>query len=323
MAGSVPPFGCPGHDIVAIGASAGGVEALSRLVNDLPAELPAALFVVLHVASGAPSNLPAILNRARRLPAAHAADNEGIRTGRIYVAPPDRHLVLADGHVRITMSPRENGHRPAVDPLFRSAARIYGQRVIGVVLSGYLDDGTMGLRLVKERGGIAVVQDPHDATAPDMPRNALEHVVVDHCVALDELGPLLVRLVDEAAVTPSPAGDEGEPAGKPSGFTCPECHGSLAEVEAGDFVHFRCRIGHAYSPESLLAQQADALDRAQWAALRSLDENAALLRRLGLRAERRGDERLSGRFVHRAEDIESHAAVLRQRLLDDGGSGPS
>src|SRR5215212_968855 len=182
------------RDIIVVGASAGGVEALTRLVKALPADLPASLFVVLHLPPDAHSALPTILNRRGQLWAVHPRDGETIEPGRIYVAPPDRHLVLHQGVARVVRGPRENGHRPAVDPLFRSAAAAYGPRVIGIVLSGTLDDGTAGLLAIKARGGVAVVQDPADALSPGMPENALENVPVDYQLAVDKMGLLLDRL---------------------------------------------------------------------------------------------------------------------------------
>ena len=200
----------PGHDIIVVGASAGGVEALGELVSLLPADLPAAVFIVLHIPAYGTSVLPGILSRRGPLPAVHPADGEAIRQGRIYVAPPDHHLLLEkDGTVRLTRGPHENGHRPAVDTLFRSAARAYGPRVIGVVLTGTLDDGTAGLQVVKRRGGLAVVQDPEEALFASMPRAAIEAVAVDHVAALAEIGSTLARLAhlpapaeSEAPVTP-------------------------------------------------------------------------------------------------------------------------
>jgi two-component system, chemotaxis family, protein-glutamate methylesterase/glutaminase len=189
----------PGHDIVVVGASAGGVEALVDLARSVPPDLPAAMFVVLHVPSTGSSALPEILSRQGSLPAAHVKDGEPIELGRIYVAPPDHHLLLRTGHVHLARGPRENGHRPAVDPLFRSAAGEYATRVIGVVLSGALDDGTAGLVAVKGRGGLAVVQEPADALYPAMPGSAIEHVRVDHVLPAAAMGPLLARLTLEPA----------------------------------------------------------------------------------------------------------------------------
>ena len=186
-----------GHDIIVIGASSGGIESLTELVSGLPQDLPASVFVVVHVPARAVSLLPQILSRAGAIAAAHAKDNEPLRHGRIYVAPPDFHLLLRDGSVRLVRGPRENNHRPAIDPLFRTAARSYGPRVIGVVLSGALDDGTAGLSAVKKSGGVAIVQDPKDALFPDMPRYAMQAISVDHCVPKGDIARLLARLVAE------------------------------------------------------------------------------------------------------------------------------
>src|SRR5262245_27288904 len=180
----------PGHDIIVVGASAGGVEALTQLVRALPADLPASVFVVLHVPAQSPSVLPTILSRVSPLPAVHPEDGEAIQPGRIYVAPPDRHLLVKRGHVRLARGPRENSNRPAVDPLFRTAGRAYGRRVVGVVLSGVLDDGTAGLAAVKMRGGVAVVQGPDEALYPGMPRNAAENVAVDYCLPVGQIAAL-------------------------------------------------------------------------------------------------------------------------------------
>jgi two-component system, chemotaxis family, protein-glutamate methylesterase/glutaminase len=199
-----PGRGVTGHDIIVIGASAGGVEALQKIVSRLPPQFDAAVFVVLHVTAEATSALPAILNRAGPLPAHHAINKERISYGRIYVAQPDFHLVLRDGQVRVVHGPRENRSRPSVDPLFRSAAIIYGSRVVGVVLSGALDDGTAGLLAIKAQGGLAIVQDPDDALVAGMPRSALEYVQVDYTVPVAEIGPLLVRLAHEPAATSGP-----------------------------------------------------------------------------------------------------------------------
>jgi two-component system, chemotaxis family, protein-glutamate methylesterase/glutaminase len=271
----------PDHDIVVVGASAGGVEALVELARSLPPDLPAAVFVVLHVPSTGTSALPDILGRHGRLPAAHAKDGEPIEPGRIYVAPPDHHLLLRTGHVHLARGPRENGHRPAVDSLFRSAAREYAARVIGVVLSGALDDGTAGLAAVRARGGPTVVQEPADALFAGMPGSAIEQVGVDHVLPAAAMGPLLARLTLEpaAAAAPQPAPDgmkvevavegfsleamEGGHPGTPSGFSCPDCNGVLWEIQDGQLQRFRCRVGHAWSPESLLTQQSEAQQAAR------------------------------------------------------------
>ncbi len=324
----------PNRDIVVIGASAGGVEALSALVAELPAALPAAVFVVLHLSRGR-SVLPEILTRAGRLPAVHPADGDPIAPGRIYVARPDHHLTIERGVIRIVHGPTENGYRPAIDPMFRSAARVYGQRVIGVILTGALDDGTAGLAAVKEAGGLALVQDPDEAFASSMPRSARAFVRVDHVLPVRQIGAMLVRLVAEE-LQPASAKDEptgphveaietdlgppsiaveaGDRPGKVSVFTCPECHGTLWESEERGIVRFRCRVGHVYSPESMLEAQTDSVDRALWVALRSLEERAALTHRLSERARSRNHQWVAKAFQERATAADEHAAVIRDLL---------
>ena len=247
----------PGHDRIVVGASAGGVEALVQLVSCLPADLPAAIFVVLHVPPHGGSILPQILSRSGPLPAIHPQDGQAIQPGHIYVAPPDMHLLIKRGYVHLARGPRENGHRPAADPLFRTAARAYGLRVVGVVLSGALDDGAAGLAAVKMRGGMAMVQDPKDAYCGDMPRNAMNSVGVDYCLPVAEMPAVLTRLANEPAVLErvQPVSEEmGKEAdiaeldlttlhdsdrpGSPSGFACPDCGGSLWEVREGELIRF-------------------------------------------------------------------------------------
>ncbi|HLV78628.1 MAG TPA: chemotaxis protein CheB [Chthonomonadaceae bacterium] len=322
-----------GHDIIVIGASAGGVEALARLAQDLPSDMPAALFVVHHFPVDATSVLPNILNRAGPLRALHPKDREPIEPGHIYVAPPNRHTLLLRGSIHLVQGPRENGHRPAIDPIFRSAARVYGRRVIGVILTGTLDDGTAGLQFVKARGGLAVVQDPENALYSGMPLSAIEHVEVDYVVPLEEMGALLARLAAEPAATEADAmGDEDAMTdmatphtiiehmpGKASFFTCPECHGALWELQEGDVLRFRCHVGHAFSSESLISKQTEALEAALWSALRALEESAALSRRMGRRAHERNHKRTAARFDAQARDAEAHASVLRKVLMQTKG----
>jgi two-component system, chemotaxis family, protein-glutamate methylesterase/glutaminase len=323
----------PDHGIVVVGASAGGVEALVELAASLPGDLSAAVFVVLHLPATGTSALPEILRRHGPLPAAHVRDSEPIQPGRIYVAPPDHHVLVRTGHVHLSRGPRENGHRPAIDPLFRSAAREYAARVIGVVLSGALDDGTAGLLAIKSRGGIAVVQNPEDALYPGMPGNALEHAQVDHVLAAASMGKLLTRLLANLAeppADPAPTGMrvevemegfsmeafEGHHPGRPSGFSCPDCHGVLWQIKDGGLERYRCRVGHAWSPESLLTQQSEALEAALWVALRSLEERAALARRLAEPARRRGHAITATRFEEQAAEAQQAARLVRNLLVD-------
>ncbi len=321
----------PGRDIIVIGASAGGVQALCTVAEELPPNLPAAVFVVLHVAPDGYSALPSILSRSGRLPASHPADGEVIRPGRIYVAPPDRHLAICNGNVRLSRNASENGHRPAVDVLFRTAARWYGSRVAGVVLTGNLDDGTVGLAAIKKCGGVAIVQDPKDADYPGMPASAIHNVEVDHVVPVAKVGGLLDRLLyeprpagravcDEVEEEPDAMGISNDPqstGSEPSNLTCPECGGTLFEKRGERPLHFRCRTGHAYSPESLLSKQFHTLDGSLWAALRALEENASLSRRLEQRSREHGNLYSSARYEKRAREAEKHAEALRKILIED------
>ena len=324
----------PGHDIIVVGASAGGVEALMAVVRKLPPDLPAAVFVVLHIPADSPSLLPDILSRSGPLVASHPQDNEKIEHGRIYVAPPDHHLLIERGHVRVVRGPKENRHRPAVDPLFRSAARAYGPRVVGVVLTGALDDGTAGLLAVKRRGGLAAVQDPRTALYPSMPRSALEHVEVDYSMPLSDIGDLLKRLAheqaDEEGAYPVSEDMEMETklaamdmhalnsdkhAGTPSAFSCPECGGVLWELHDGELLRFRCRVGHAFSIDSILAAQSEQIEEALWAALKTLEESASLSRRLIKKSHQNGQAWLARNLEEKLEESEHHARTIKQLLL--------
>jgi two-component system chemotaxis response regulator CheB len=330
----------PTRDIIVLGASAGGVEALSNVVAGLPPDLPAAVFVVLHIAPNSPSVLPRILGRAGKLPAEHANDGEPIRHGRVYVAPPGQHLLIRDGQVRLTRGPKENGYRPALDTLFRSAAVAAGPRVTGVVLSGALDDGTAGLRAIKGRGGLAIVQNPNEALFSGMPLSAVENVHVDHVLYLKDIPPMLNRLSREPAPDPGPAvpdqmkmeseiaflSEEAmqayERPGVPSTFSCPECHGTLFELIDGKLVRYRCRVGHAYSAETLLADQSSALEAALWSAMVALKEKAVLTHRMMKHMRARGHDTAAARFEEQAKDADQRAKVL-QDLLERNRETPA
>jgi two-component system chemotaxis response regulator CheB len=324
------------RDLIVIGASMGGVEALTRLVAQLPADLAAAVCIVLHVSATTKSVLPAILSRSGPLPARHPDDHEALRPGHIYVAPNDRHLLVEEGVVRVVKGPRENGHRPAVDPLFRSAARTYGPRVVGVVLTGALDCGTAGLIAVKRQGGLAIVQEPADAYCPDMPRSALEYVQVDHCVPLAEMGALLAGVVStplaRKASAPQPRAMEEEvkmmtgdralqapPKGEPSHYSCPDCGGVLFEMDEEGLLRYRCRTGHGFTGAALAVGQQRMLDDALWAAVRALEENAALARRLAANARQRNHGLTAVRYDERAQAAEQQALLVREAALN----GPS
>jgi two-component system chemotaxis response regulator CheB len=319
----------PKRNIVVVGASAGGIAALRRLIEQFPAGLPASIFVVVHVPAEHRSMLPSLLERAGRLPAAHPSDGDGIECGRIYVAPPDRHMVIEHGRVRLARGARENHHRPAIDALFRSAAQAFGPQVIGVVLSGSLDDGTAGLIAIKRHGGVAVVQDPDDADYPEMVRSALANDHVDHSLPVADMGALIERLIDAEVPempreldpldkTPGERPDADKP---PSAFSCPDCGGVLFEDSEGSLEQFRCRVGHVFSPESLLAGQHERVEESLWTALRSLEEHIALYQRLCARAEERKHYVIAGRYREREREMSDAAAVLR-RMLQTGGGAP-
>ena len=327
-----------GHDIIVVGASAGGVEALITLVGGLPAGLPAALFVVLHMPPQGPSALPSILSRSGPLPAEHAQHGKAIEPGHIYVAPPDHHLLVENGTMDVGCGAKENMYRPAVDPLFRSAARVYGSRVIGVLLSGMLDDGTSGLKAIKERGGIAVVQDPNDALHFGMPLSAIQNVEVDFVGPVGDMPLLLERLVKEpaeqgvVAVTDHldddpieieveiaknelTSGDLLDKIATPSRYACPDCHGVLWQIKDGDLMRFRCRVGHAYTAESMLTMHSESVESALYAALRALEESAALSRQLARNALQRGLKSMLSRLEGKAAEAERQADVLRGLLV--------
>jgi two-component system, chemotaxis family, protein-glutamate methylesterase/glutaminase len=321
------------RDLVVIGASAGGIEAVSQILAGLPERFPATLLVVIHIPSSSPGTLPLIFGRRTQLAVAHPVNRQRIETGAVYIAPPDRHLMVQDGHVRLVRGPRENRHRPAIDPLFRSAAVSHGERVIGVILTGALDDGSAGLRAIKERGGIAIVQDPEEAPYSSMPRSAMSATRVDHSLRLEALVDKLLELAGtEVEVTDRaedalerevrmvlmedrPEDGERQP-GMPSVFSCPDCKGVLWTVEEGDLQRYRCRVGHAFSPEAMIEAQSEVLEEALWSALKTLEETASLSRRLAEREERLGHQWLVTRFEERESEALRRAEAIRSILQD-------
>jgi len=319
--------------VIVIGASAGGVDALSAVVAGLPPRLRAAVLVVLHLSPHGKSVLPHILSTRGPLPAGHAVDGELLEAGRVYVAPPDQHLVMEPGRVRVTGEPRENGVRPSVDTLFRSAAHAYGPAVIAVVLSGMLDDGTAGLIAVKQHGGVTIVQDPADAVFPSMPTSAVRFADPDHVTPLEKVAPLVAGLVEEwwlerNAHAQRTADEHDQPDdassraqhGDPSEFTCPECGGTLWIQEEGELLRFRCRVGHAYSTESLLADQRKALEAALWGAVVALEERADLASRIRQRMAEGGRTHGAGRYEREAADARRRARIVREAIAHLGSA---
>lgn len=312
----------PPVEVVVVGASAGGVEALRTLIGALPPRFPAAVLVVLHVAQAGTSVLADILRRAAVLPVENARDGEPLLRGHVYVAPPGRHLLVDGGNAQLTQGPRENGHRPAIDPLFRSAGEAFGPRAAGVILSGMLDDGTAGLYELKAAGGLAIVQDPDTAMYAGMPRSAAEHVSVDALLPLPEIAPALVRVAGEPhrdqggdPVPDEPSSIPTRPAnGQSTRFTCPDCGGVLFEHEEGTVERFQCSVGHAYSLESLVDGQARQVEHALWAAVRILEDRVVLLRRMVRYSEESGREGAGGLFEQRAQELMRQAELIRAAL---------
>lgn len=304
------------HDVIVIGGSAGSLDVLMGLVAGLPADLPASIFVAIHTQPDQKSVLPELLNSRGRLSARHPEHNERIVPARIYVAPPDNHLLVRHGSMEVVRGPKENNHRPAVDALFRTASTAYGSRVIGVVLSGYLDCGTAGMMSIKARGGLSVVQAPETAKAADMPSSVIRKVQIDHVATPPELADLLTGL----AATPAASEDlpgkfvrqlEGTEPGAPAELACPLCQGVLTEARTEVFQHFRCHVGHTFSLEGLVQQQSEEMERALWAAVRALEESAALSSRLSAS----GPGELRNRFAEKANTQLREAEFIRHMLL--------
>ncbi|MBD1846684.1 chemotaxis protein CheB [Cyanobacteria bacterium FACHB-63] len=323
-------------EIIVVGASSGGLGAFETLVSQLPPNLPAAIFIVWHISPDHPSLLPEILARFTSLPVTHAVDGEPIRRGRIYVAPPDHHLLVEPEIVRLSRGPKENRFRPAIDVLFRSAARYYGSQVIGVVLSGSLDDGAAGLYAIKERGGIAVIQDPLDALFPSMPRAALKVVNVDYCVPTNEMGTLLTRLAnqtipeqEENAVSENMEIEVGiaqednglelgiMKLGDLSPFTCPECHGVLLQLKEGNLLRFRCHTGHAYSLNTLLAEVTQSIEETLWGGLRTIEESELLMTHTAKHLREMNEHEAADLLSQKAKDAKRRANLVRQAVMSN------
>jgi two-component system, chemotaxis family, protein-glutamate methylesterase/glutaminase len=321
------------RDIVVIGASAGGVEALRTIAADLTADFPAAIFVVMHSGPESPGILHDIIDRAGPLPAVSPSNKERIQPGKIYVAPPDWHLLLEPGVICLSRGPKENRFRPAIDPLFRSAARVYGPRVIGVILTGGLDDGTAGLWAVKKLGGTAIIQDPNDAVYPSMPLNASRYVSVDYEVPLKDMASLLVQLaqlpVHEKEIHDVPEHLDIElqiakqdPAleldvrelWEKTSYTCPECHGVLLQLSEGGRERFRCHTGHAFSADGLLATLTENIEESLWNAVRSVEESVILLRHLARHLKDK-DPKSSQEFLRKAEEAQKRSELVRKAVV--------
>lgn len=330
------------RDIVVVGASAGGVRALTEFVKSIPEGFTGSIFVVLHIPPSSPSNLPAILTRAGTLKAVHPKDGERIKPGQIYVAPPDHHMLLEGNSVLVKKGPEENRFRPSIDALFRSAAYVYGSRAIGIVLSGLLNDGTSGLWSIKRLGGIAIIQEPKDADYPSMPVNVINYVAVDYAVPAIQMGALLGKLgrtlakktkiskkdmqLLEMEVTISKQDNAFEMGimnmGELSPFTCPECHGVLVRLLEGKFIRFRCHTGHAYTASALLVDVTKKVEEILWQAMRGLEETTLLLKQISKHFKKQGHNAASDIFLKKAEMTTKrarviHDSVFKQELLSE------
>jgi two-component system chemotaxis response regulator CheB len=324
------------HDIVVIGGSLGSTAVLRRLLGGLREDLPAAVLITTHVPSTSTGYLSEALDAAGPLRVTQAVDGQPIVRGRVYVAPPDRHLLAVDGAIVLGTGPRENMARPAVDPLFRSAALTYGPRVIGVILTGLLNDGASGLHAVKEMGGLAVVQHPLDAEAPDMPRAALETVEVDRVGRVEELAGLINTLVDTPAGPAAPLSEElgleleveiaaGRRLGTdrlrqmadPSPLSCPHCHGVLSEMKTAGPLRYRCQIGHAFTAEAMISAQEEGVGEAIRIAMRMMEERAELVSRMAREAREQGRSAVAELYEARAIEYAGYAITLRRAATQD------
>lgn len=316
--------------IIVIGASAGGFEALKTITRSLPPGFATPVFIVWHMSPDVQGILPTVLNRSKTIHAAHGINNEEIKANRIYVAPPDHHMLIEDGILLITHGPKENRFRPAVDPLFRSAAYAYGNRVIGVILSGALDDGTAGLWAVKQYGGVAIVQDPRDAEVTSMPENAIRQVKVDHVVPATEIADLLVHLSGQPVIenntimkdeqTKKEIDIAAEKGGMEKGilkfaeltpYSCPECHGVLSRLRNDAIVRYRCHTGHAYSADALITAITEKIEDSLYGAMRGIDESVMLLNHIGDHYAEANEPQLAALYFKKAKEAEERAKIIR------------
>jgi two-component system chemotaxis response regulator CheB len=320
------------NHLIVIGASAGGIDALTHLVEGLPKDFPAAILVVVHFPATSASFLPRILNKAGRLPADHPINQEHLEPGKIYVAQPDTHLLVNDSTVSIGHGPREHGFRPAIDPLFRTAARAQDSHVIGVILSGTMGDGVAGLQAIKRAGGITIVQDPKEAAFSTLPQNAIENVEVDYVLPVKDIAKTLVRLADHeyqpnleyVAMEQDQENEliqqdkenfvEGNDEDARTVLTCPECGGVLWEMKNGKLLRYRCHEGHIYTIDTLLESQSVELEQALWSAVRMLTERSLLLKRLENQARERGNINSANRFLEHAENVSRQAEIIRSAM---------
>lgn len=344
------------RDIIVIGASAGGVEALLELVDNLPGDFPAAILVVVHTTPTRPNRLPQVLNYRSKIPAYQAEQGKLIEPGNIYVAPSDLHMLVKEGRLELNHGPRENSSRPAIDPLFRSAARNYGPRLIGIILSGNMGDGATGLMMVKSYGGLVIVQTPDEAAYSSMPNTAISYGQVDHILPIKEMASLLMRLVNENGkekgtagqmdreikrdvnnlepTSPAEGAGEGEEerpdvinqalweqehnyrSGKSAIYSCPDCSGVLWQIEENGVIYFQCHVGHRLSPEVLLIRKSNELETALWSCVRTLQEKASINLQLAAQMRSKGQNEVAERIEEKAQIDKQTMRILREQILD-------
>ena len=320
--------------ILVMGASTGGFEAFKKIIGGLPPDFSLPIFIVWHMSPDVRGILPQVLSTVNTIPAAHVFNNEEIKPGRIYIAPPDHHMLLEDNRILVTHGPKENRFRPAIDPLFRSAAYAFGTRVIGIILSGALDDGTAGMWSIKHYGGTTIVQDPMEAEVPSMPANAMREVEIDHCVSISELPQLLVRLSKEPINNKALVMKEeqtkkeiqiaaGETAmekgilefGELSPYTCPECHGVLSRLRNDNIIRYRCHTGHAYSADTLMAAITEKIEDSLYSAIRGMDESIILLNHLGDHYAEANQPKLAALYFKKANEAQEKSDLVRKATI--------
>ena len=324
------------RDIIVVGASAGGVNALNDFLGSLSKDFQGSIFVVVHIPGDSPSSLPTILSRAGVLKAVHPKDGETVKQGIIYVAPPDHHMLLEGKLILVKKGPKENRFRPSIDALFRSAAYVYRERVVGVILSGMLNDGTSGLWAVKRLGGLAIVQAPEDAQCDSMPLNAMEYVKADYTVPAREIGSVLSDVMSvklrkgrkiserekallEMEVVIAKQDGAFEMGimnmGELTPFTCPECHGVLVQLMDSKIVRFRCHTGHAFTASALLSELTTSVEEKMWQAMRGLEETTMLLKKIGKHFKKQGHAGLARIFVTKSKMTADKAQIIHDSVF--------
>ena len=324
----------PKRDIIVVGASSGGVTALTEFVASLPADFAGSIFIVLHIPPYSPSNLPLILSRATSLKVTHPKDGEQVRQRRIYVALPDHHLLLEGKKILVKKGPKENRFRPSIDALFRSAAYVYGPRVVGIILSGLLNDGTSGLWSIKRMGGLSIVQS--DADYPSMPDNALEYVKADYIMPVKEMGALLTSIASRTAAKKRRLRKRETEllkmeviiarqdnafemgiinVGELTSFTCPECNGMLVRLMEGKLVRFRCHTGHAFTASALLAELSISVEEKLWEAMKSMEETTMLLKDIGNHFKESGQASVGRVFLSKSRKEADRARIIHDSIF--------